>query len=549
MARWPSALLRPRGGPGSARGRAHGAVRAGADGALDILHPLITLVRGLGRLTVLAVRWWVRTPKDRRGPALFLFAVGLLVVALLPWGPAFAVVLVVGAAAWQGREGSRTGSVPDEEENARLQALYEALVPHFALPGDPAPQPLFAHDGSWERAFEEADFAEDGRPERLLLHYPPHFRDSDPASRLLVERLLSAKSGRDREYRFVWDEEHNRLEMTVPGPLPQGIHAQRFVTGPGEIVLGFTDAESVHRRVPVTDGDRARDLPPVIWRTGPRSTESHLLAVGAPGAGSSTLLRSVVLQALQHGDVLVVDGGGSGEYTCLAGRSGVLAVETSLVGALASLEWVIHETERRLSAASRARQAGRGLPDDARRPLWVVLDRPAALSHLARAEARRDPQELLQVPLRHGRAANVTVAVAEHFECADQLSPAVRTYARARVLLGAASPAETRDVLGEDTPPPPGPLPGRGFARLGGGPPLRLQVPATPDPLDEAAGEAERQAVQRLLPQRAGTRAKGVTAQQGDPEASGAPGPVRPDMLHKAGAVTGGGPEATAQAT
>ncbi|HWM36004.1 MAG TPA: hypothetical protein VNS49_02650, partial [Streptomyces sp.] len=179
MARWP--LPRPRRGPGTATGRGRSVVRAGTDGALDVLHPLITLVRGLGRLIMLAVRWWSRTPGDRRGPALFLVGVGVLVVALMPWGPAFAVVLVVGAAAWQGREGagSGAGADPSEEEYGRLQAVYEALVPHFALPEDPNPQPLFAHDGTWERAFEEIEFGDDGRVGRLLLRYPAHFRDSD----------------------------------------------------------------------------------------------------------------------------------------------------------------------------------------------------------------------------------------------------------------------------------------------------------------------------------------------------------------------------------
>lgn len=539
MARWP--LPWPRRGMGTATGHGRGVVRAGTDGALDVLHPVITLVRGFGRLIKLTVRWWTRTPQERRGPVLFVAGVGLLVVVLMPWGPAFAVVLVVGAAAWQGRDGavSGAGSEPSEEESARLQAVYEALVPHFSLPNDPAPEPLFAHDGRWERSFEEVELADDGRLARLLLRYPAHFRDGDPALRLTVERLLGAKSGRDREYRFAWDEERNQLEMTVPEPLPLGIRAQRFVTGPGEIVLGFTDAESVHRRIPVTDGGRALDVPPVVWRTGARSAESHLLVVGAPGAGSTTLLRSVLLQALQHGDVLVVDGSGSGEFACLSGRSGVLAVETTLTGAVACVEWAVHETERRLSAASRARQAGRGVPDDARRPLWVILDRPAVLSHLARTEGKRDPQELLQVPLRHGRAANVTVAVAEHFECSDELGHAVRAYTRARVLLGAASPGEAQTVLGEDTLSLPGPLapPGRGFVRLGAGPVMRLQVPATPDPLDDAAAEAERLAVQDLLPPWAA--AKAVGAQQSGP---GADGP------RKAGASTAG-PEASAQAT
>jgi hypothetical protein len=523
VARWP--LPRPRRGQGSPAkaARAHRLLRTGTDGALDVLHPLITLVRGLGRLIVLAVRWWTRTPKDRRGPVLFLVAAGLMVVVLMPWGPAAAVVLVVGAAAWQGREGPGVGADPSEEESARVQTVYEALVPLFALPDDPAPKPLFAHDGSWERAIDEVEFADDGRIRRIVLHYPAHFRDSDAALRLRVERLLGAKCGRDREYRFVWDEEHNRLEMTAPGPLPDGICAQRFVTGPGEIVLGFTDPDSVQRTVPVTVAGQARDVPPVVWRTGARSTEPHLLVVGAPGTGSSTLLRSVALQALQHGDVLVIDGSGSGEYACLAGRSGVLAVETSAVGAVAGAEWAVHETERRLAAAGRARAAGHAPPEDARRPLWVILDRPAALSHLARAEGRRDPQELLQVPLRHGRAANVTVAVAEHFESADELHRTVRSYCRARVVLGAASPEDTWSVLGVDTVSPPAPLapPGRGFARLGAGPVLRLQVPATPDPLDDAAGHSERQAVLRLLPPFAEQPHGGLTAQPAGPASPG----------------------------
>ncbi|MGH3311293.1 MAG: hypothetical protein ACRDP3_12025, partial [Streptomyces sp.] len=455
MTRW--ALPRPEGGSSPAVTRSRRAIRAGLDGAMDVLHPLVTLVRGMGRLVLLAVRWWARTPKDRRGPVLFLLAVGVLVVALLPWGRVCAVVVVVGAAAWHGREpaGRHACAGPSESESARLQAVYEALVPYFALPDDPGPEPLFAHDGGWERAFEEVEFTEEGRLERLRLRYPAYFRDGDMDCRLPVERLLSAKSGRGREYRFAWDEEGNRLEMTVPEPLPLGIHAQRFVTGPGEILLGFTDAGSVHRTVPVTHGGQARDVPPVMWRTGARSAEPHLLTVGAPGAGTSTLLRSVVLQALQHGDVLLVDGSGAGEFACLSGRAGVLATETSLVGALASVEWVVHETERRLSVASMARGAGQTVPDDARRPLWLVLDRPAVLSQLARAAGRRDPQELLQVPLRHGRGANVTVAVAEHFEDSDGLGRAVHAYTGARVLLGAASPEQARTVLGTHAPPLP----------------------------------------------------------------------------------------------
>src|SRR4051812_7004439 len=101
--------------------------------------------------------------------------------------------------------------------------------------------------------------------------------------------------------------------MSVLGALPTTIAAQRFVTSPGETVLGFTDADAVRRTVPVTAGEESLDAPPVIWRTGPRSTEPHLLVVGQPGAGTTTLLRSIALQVLKEGDLLIVEGSGAGE--------------------------------------------------------------------------------------------------------------------------------------------------------------------------------------------------------------------------------------------
>lgn len=292
--------------------------------------------------------------------------------------------------------------------------------------------------------------------------------------------------------------------MRVLDALSTSIAAQRFVAGPGETVLGFTDADAVQRTVPVTEGDDVRDAPPVVWRTGPRSTEPHLLAVGEPGSGTTTLLRSIALQVLQHGDVLVVEGSGTGEYACLTGRRGVLAVECGLAGALATLEWAAHETERRLIAANRARQGGHPAPDDIKRPLWILLDRPSVFGHLAAADGRPDPQQLLQTPLRHGRAAGVTVVVAEQFDSLEALTEPVRTHTRARVVLGPATPALAEWVLGvpPHTTPTTAVPPGRGYARLGTGPVLRLQVPATPDPYDDATSEQHRQAVLDLLPER-----------------------------------------------
>ncbi|WP_406836422.1 hypothetical protein ACICHK_08375 [Streptomyces sp. AHU1] len=477
--------------------------RTAADSATDVLHPLITVTRGLRRLAAAGRRRWAATPKDRRGPLLFLVASVILIVALVPYGPLLAVIGLMAAAAWTGRERTPPPATgPDEAQAGRLQSLYDALVPYFSAAEDPAP--LYAHGGDWEKAFASYDFDDDGRISRLLVHYPAYFTDGEPDSRARIEQLLHAKSGRGREYHFDWDEEGNELTVTVLPPLPTDIAAQRFVTAPGETVLGFTDPADVQRTLPLTHGEERRDVPPVVWRTGARSTEPHLLVTGEPGTGTTTLLRSIALQVLQYGDVVVVDGGGTGEYACLTGREGVLAVECSTGGALASLEWAAHETERRLTAANRARQAGHPAPDDIRNPLWILLDRPSALGHLAAADGREDPQSLLQIPLRHGRAAGVTVVVAEHFENLDFVGDAVRQHTRARVVLGPASAAQLEEVLGAPphTTPTRNVPPGRGYARLGTGPVLRLQVPATPDPYDSATSEAQRQAVLDLLPER-----------------------------------------------
>ncbi|MDT9692348.1 hypothetical protein Q5762_29275 [Streptomyces sp. P9(2023)] len=499
MARRPLPRILSSGSDRIARSRE--IARTAADSATDVLHPLITISRGLRKLAATARARWAATPKERRGPTLLLVAACVLVVALAPYGPLLALVSVMGAAAWKGRERPVVKTGPDDAEVERLKGLYEALVPYFSVPEDPAP--LFAHGGDWSGAFGDFAFDDGGRLTRLRIRYPAYFTDGEADARARIEQLLHAKSGRGREYLFDWDEEGNQLVMSVLPALPTTIAAQRFVTVPGETVLGFTDADAVQRTVPVRTADGEEDAPPVVWRTGPRSTEPHLLAVGQPGSGTTSLLRSIALQALPHGDVLIIEGSGTGEYACLTGRAGVLAVECGLAGSLASLEWAAHETERRLIAANRARQAGRPAPDDTRRPLWILLDRPSVLGHLAAADGRPDPQDLLQVPLRHGRAAQVTVVVAEQFDSVDGLSETVRTHTRARVVLGPAAPASIEWVLGvgPHTTPTPVVPPGRGYARLGTGPVLRLQVPATPDPYDDATSEADRQAVLALLPE------------------------------------------------
>ncbi|GAA2282807.1 membrane protein [Streptomyces ruber] len=503
-----------------ARGRE--LARTTADGATDVLHPLIMIIRGLRRLAAAGRRKWADTPKDKRSSLFFLVASVVLVVALVPYGPLLAVIGLMAAAAWQGREPAKPAPTgPDEERAERLGSLYEALVPYFAAAADP--EPLYTHGGDWNKAFPSYDFDDGGRIRHLEIRYPAYFTDGEPESRARIEHLLHAKAGRGREYLFDWDEEGNQLTVTVLAPLATDITAQRFVTAPGETVLGFTDATGVRRTLPLGQGGEQRDVPPVVWRTGARSTEPHLLVVGQPGSGTTTLLRSVALQALRHGDVVVVEGGGTGEYACLTGRRGVLAVECGLAGALASLEWAAHETERRLIAANRARQAGLPTPEDARRPLWILLDRPSALGHLAAADGGPDPQSLLQVPLRHGRPANVTVVVAEQFDGLDAVCDAVRQHTRARVVLGPALPEQLEAVLGAlpRTTPAADLPPGRGYARLGGGPVHRLQVPVTPDPYDDATSDEHRRAVLDLLPDE-------VAPTEAAPREA-APAPPRPD--------------------
>ncbi|MEU4212592.1 hypothetical protein AB0F13_21785 [Streptomyces sp. NPDC026206] len=475
-----------------------------ADNTRDMLHPLLVVARGLRLLVSGARRRWQRMPRERHGPTLLLLASSTVIVALLPYGPTLATAALVAAGAWAGRERARLPGRADagEEYGKRLQAVYEALVPYFSDPQ--APGALYEHGGDWRKAFEEHAFDEEGRLCALHLRYPGYFTDGEPQARARVEQLLYLKAGRGREYRFDWDEAANRLSLTALAALPTDIWAQRFVTAPGETVLGFTDPSAVQRTLPVTDAAGPRDAPPVVWRTGQRSTEPHLLALGRPGSGTTTLLRSLTVQALLHGDVVVVDGGGTGEYACLTGREGVLAVESALSGVLAALEWASHETERRLAAARYARGLGRPAPDDVRRPLWIVVDRPVALSRLAAQQGRPDPQALLEVALLHGRVANVTVAAGEQLSGTGLLGEPLLTRTGARVVLGPVTPDEVAAVLG--VPPhttPAGDVPpGRGYARLGAGPVHRLQVPATPDPYDQDTCEAQRRAVLALLPER-----------------------------------------------
>ena len=121
MARRPLPRILSTGSAQIARSRE--LARTAADSATDVLHPLITITRGLRRLAAAGRRKWADTPKDRRGPLLFLVASVVLVVALVPYGPLLAVITLMAAAAWQGRD--RT---PPEPDRARRVADPAAAV-------------------------------------------------------------------------------------------------------------------------------------------------------------------------------------------------------------------------------------------------------------------------------------------------------------------------------------------------------------------------------------------------------------------------------------
>ncbi|GAA3865598.1 hypothetical protein [Streptomyces sedi] len=285
-------------------------------------------------------------------------------------------------------------------------------------------------------------------------------------------------------------------EGGAAGGWPAEVVAQRFVAGVGEVVLGCTDRSAADRTVPAVGAGGVTEVAPLLWRTGPRSGEPHLLAVGAPGAGGTGLLRAVALQALGWGEAVLVDGGGSGGFGCFAGRAGVWGVESTPEGAVTGLAWVARETERRLllDVGERAE-----LP-----PLWLLVDRPVLLAHRAWAAGAGDPSGWLDVPLRYGREAGVTVALAEQVGVWERLGDGVLGCLRARVALGALDGAQVSAVLGR-TPPGAAGAVGAGYARLGAGPVCRLRVPATPDPWDDAAEPEHRRAVWRLLPAPSGT--------------------------------------------
>ncbi|MGW4980232.1 hypothetical protein ACWERA_29055, partial [Streptomyces mirabilis] len=128
MARRPLPRILSNGSAQIARSRE--LARTAADSATDVLHPLITVTRGLRRLAAAGGRKWAATPKDRRGPLLFLVASVILVVALVPYGPLLAAITLMAAAAWTGRQPASSGPTgPPRAQHPRRHKREEARRP------------------------------------------------------------------------------------------------------------------------------------------------------------------------------------------------------------------------------------------------------------------------------------------------------------------------------------------------------------------------------------------------------------------------------------
>ena len=153
MARRPLPRILSSGSAQIARSRE--LARTAADSATDVLHPLITITRGLRRLAAGRAAQVGRHPQGTAWARCSSWRPSASwSSALVPYGPLLAVITPDGGGRLAGpgaHARRRTG--PDESETQRLQALYEALVPYFSAAEDPSP--LYAHGGEWDKAFRD----------------------------------------------------------------------------------------------------------------------------------------------------------------------------------------------------------------------------------------------------------------------------------------------------------------------------------------------------------------------------------------------------------
>ena len=462
--------------------------------ALDIGHPVVVLMRGSRQMAADAKTYWTEAGghekhKEWRDLVVFVFAVCAVAAGFQPYGVLLLLAIWSAAATYLGRDRPDPGKDPETDAHiARLQSAYNGLVPYLMDTHDPDER--FKPGGSYRSGFTEWEFDEADRLVALKLQYSPFFKDGEADARAKVERALEGKIGQSNEYLYDWDEEGNKLAVRILPPLPTGIPAQPWKVAEIEYVLGFTDPTSTARLIPVQLGAEPGgdtpvvELAPVVWRHGRFAAEPHLLVAGVLGSGKSNLLRSLAAQALGHGHlVTAIDAEHTGHFDEFGGRDGVVRIESAAAGALDLLDWVAAESARR---AERLRELGANddtLIAELAKPLWLFVDELPALAEAAARAGLADPQDLLADLMRAGRTTGITVVLSCRAERVGELRATVRNQAHARVGLGQLPPAAstalfggTLEIGGPSVLPP-----GRGFARVGGGPVVRLQVPIAVD--------------------------------------------------------------------
>ncbi|NUR32278.1 MAG: hypothetical protein HOV83_41610 [Catenulispora sp.] len=462
--------------------------------ALDVGHPLVVLTRGSRRMAADARTYWTEAGghekhKEWRDLVVFVFAVCAVATGFQPYGVLLLLAVWAGTATYLGRDRPDPGKDPETEAHiARLQSAYNGLVPYLMDTHDPDER--FKPGGGYRSGFTEWEFDEADRLVALKIEYSPFFKDGEAEARAKVERALEGKIGQANEYLYDWDEEGNKLEVRILPPLPTGIPAQPWKVAEIEYVLGFTDPTSTARMIPVQlSAEPGGDLPtvelaPVVWRHGRFAAEPHLLVAGVLGSGKSNLLRSLAAQALTHGHlVTAVDAEHTGHFDEFSGRDGVVRVESGAAGALDLLDWVAAESGRRAERLLELGETDDTLIAELAKPMWVFVDELPALSEAASRAGLADPQDLLADLMRAGRTTGITVVLSCRAERVGELRATVRNQAHARVGLGQLPPAASTALFG-GTLEIGGPAvlpPGRGFARVGGGPVVRLQVPVAAD--------------------------------------------------------------------
>jgi len=519
--------------------RGRGVARESWARVLDICYPLIVLGRGTLRGAALLRAYWTASAKEKRRLQTVIVLACLIGIGLLHYGPLLLILAYLAAASWLGRDTSRKGADPETAAHvARLQAVYNGLVPYLQNGDDPDHH--FAPGGGYRDAFTAWEFDEQDRLVRLRMDYSPYFKDGEADSRARVERALEGKIGHSNEYLYAWDEEGNHLDVRILPPLPDGIGAQPWPVADIEFVLGVTDPDSAGRLIPVLvpdpeaaedtltpqaaqnaqdaqlgggstpPGFRVAQLAPLIWRIGNPSASPHLLLAGAQSSGKSTAVRSLLGQALARGHrVAVVDTDQSAEYGALAGRPNVLRITEEPADSLDLLDWFGLEVERRAegerertgaAAGAGAVQvpgpgaepdgdstdstsaAGRAATDPDDTPLWLFVDDLPELCAAAGRLNRPDPQDTLAALARKARFARTTLVVTARTDQVAALRPALRNQLAARIVLGRVDPVTstllfggTLELGGAQLMPQ-----GRGYARIGSGPVIRLQTPYAP---------------------------------------------------------------------